>query len=161
MSRLIFIFESKFTFKFEIPYEQKYTTEIECCLLWQQKCIQYIFEMTLLIVCWCLIPLSAFRGPSQGAGFSSCIEDPLDALLRCLLFGRVVVCLTYSPFQFSISLVLSWWSFFTDWGSCSTWKEHRLLAGKLSILINYYKIPTHLPQLGFKLTTSVFSSQYL
>lgn len=37
-----------------------------------------------------------------GTEFSCCIEDPLVAFNCCLLFGRDVVCLTYSPFLFSI-----------------------------------------------------------
>ena len=37
-----------------------------------------------------------------------CVEDPLVAFCCCLLFGRIVVSLTYSPFPFSILLVLTY-----------------------------------------------------
>ena len=36
--------------------------------------------------------------------FLASVEDPLVAFGCCLLFGRVVVSLTYSPFPFSILL---------------------------------------------------------
>ena len=41
-----------------------------------------------------------------GAGVSRHIEDPLVAFGCCLLYGRVVVALTHSPFPFSILLTI-------------------------------------------------------
>ena len=48
-------------------------------------------------------PKYLFKSVSQTSGFSRCVKDPLVILVCFLLYGRVVVSLTYSPFPFSIS----------------------------------------------------------
>ena len=69
-----------------------------------------ITELVYIIIC-----LGTNRRTHPGAGVPRYIEDPLVAFGCCLLYGRVVVALTHSPFPFSILCYKFYRTFFIQY----------------------------------------------
>ena len=73
--------------------------------------------------------------PSSGTGYSRCIEDPLMASGCYLLFGRVVVSLTYSPFPFSM-LFVDYRVWLSLWYLSPFFTKHTIPRGRSNSLVN-------------------------